>query len=385
MLPLLPIAALLFAGPQVYAKTYQRVNQYAGSSFFDGWDYYGNIDDTTQGNVYYVSREQGTDASYPLTYINDAGNAVMRVDTRPIAPGSNRNSVRLSSQQTYGINSVWVIDALHVPFGCSVWPAFWSLSLADQWPAGGEIDTFEGVNLQTMNQQTLHTTQNCTLTRDPSTPFTGNVANTDCYAFANGNAGCGIRDSRTSSYGAGFAQSGGGVWVTELADEGVSVWFFNRDQIPKAISRGGKVLDTKKLPERTAFWPASTCDIRSHFNPQNLIFDITVGHTTLVCGSSPTLDSLRDRLCFQLCGQWAGIPSVLASTGCPLPNATTTCYDAFVQNGNFSDAYVSYFFVEGLLTRFVSHTDSILPPSNLLASFSSRSRMSTFLARIRSH
>lgn len=273
MLALLPLA-LLFG--QVYAKTYHRTNQYAGSTFFDGWDYYGNVDDTTQGNVYYVSREQGTDASYPLTYINGAGNAVMRVDTRPIAQGANRNSVRLSSQQTYGVNSIWVIDAVHVPFGCSVWPAFWSLSLADQWPAGGEIDTFEGVNLQTMNQQTLHTTQNCTLTRDPSSPFTGNVQNTDCYAFANGNAGCGIQDSRTSSYGAGFAQGGGGVWVTELADEGVSVWFFPRSQIPSAISQGGKVLDTKKLGERTAFWPASTCDIQEHFNPQNLIFDITV-------------------------------------------------------------------------------------------------------------
>ena len=38
---------------------------------------------------------------------------------------------------------------------CSVWPAWWSQ--APDWPSGGEIDTFEGVNLVTYNQMSLHT------------------------------------------------------------------------------------------------------------------------------------------------------------------------------------------------------------------------------------
>lgn len=38
---------------------------------------------------------------------------------------------------------------------CSVWPAWWSQ--AQDWPQGGEIDTFEGVNQVTMNQMALHT------------------------------------------------------------------------------------------------------------------------------------------------------------------------------------------------------------------------------------
>lgn len=35
----------------------------------------------------------------------------------------------------------------------SVWPAWWSTGT--DWPAGGEIDTFEGVNQQTNNQMAL--------------------------------------------------------------------------------------------------------------------------------------------------------------------------------------------------------------------------------------
>ena len=39
--------------------------------------------------------------------------------------------------------------------GLSVWPAWWSQ--APNWPLGGEIDTFEGVNMATRNQMSLHT------------------------------------------------------------------------------------------------------------------------------------------------------------------------------------------------------------------------------------
>lgn len=68
-----------------------------------------------------------------------------------------RDSVKLLSDATYDIGSVWVLDALHVPYGCSVWPGFWSYGAGETWPGGGEIDTFEGVNNQGVNQMALHT------------------------------------------------------------------------------------------------------------------------------------------------------------------------------------------------------------------------------------
>jgi hypothetical protein len=91
--------------------------EYAGSTFFDRWDYYGYIDDTTWGkcssrrvflpsfllttmfvhigNVTYL--DQADAVSNRLTYINAAQNAIIKVDnttTIASAPLVHRNSVR---------------------------------------------------------------------------------------------------------------------------------------------------------------------------------------------------------------------------------------------------------------------------------------------------
>lgn len=85
----------------------------------------------------------------------------------------NRDSVKISSNELYGIGTLQVWDAVHTPYGCSVWPAMWSYGPGD-WPASGEIDTFEGVNGVTSNEMTLHTTAGCTTTNS-STADTGTL------------------------------------------------------------------------------------------------------------------------------------------------------------------------------------------------------------------
>lgn len=98
----------------------------------------------------------------------------------------------------------------------------WSSALSATWPAGGEIDTFEGVNLQSTNRMALHTFSGCNLTRSSSSaPYTGSVNSTDCYVEDDDNNGCVVVDGNSTSYGEAFAKAGGGVWVTELASEGI--------------------------------------------------------------------------------------------------------------------------------------------------------------------
>jgi len=309
--------SLLLMSP-VLAAEYQMVKYYEGSSFFNGWDFYNNYDNYTSGNVNYVS--QKTASSDNLAYINSAGNAIMRVDnSTTIQVGQNRNSVRISTADQFEVGSVWISDFLHVPYGCSVWPAFWSSSLV--WPAGGEIDTFEGVNQVTMNQMALHTDPGCT--HSSSAIETSTLVNsTDCNYELNGNQGCVVTDPSPSSYGAAFASGGGGVFVTEFATAGISIWFFNRSSVPDSLQGNATTVNTTALGIPTANWPASNCTISQFFNPQKLVFDIT------------------------LCGEYAGNAQVFTET------CSGICYDDYVMGSpsNYDTAYfeVQYVRVYGV-------------------------------------
>ena len=56
-----------------------------------------------------------------LAIVNDAGNAIMRVDntTSGLTFGDKRNSIRISSKQRYTVGSLWIADILHLPYGVS--------------------------------------------------------------------------------------------------------------------------------------------------------------------------------------------------------------------------------------------------------------------------
>lgn len=83
-----------------------------------------------------------------------------------------------------------------------------------------EIDTFEGVNLGSLNQMSLHTLDGCKQAGQMQSSSL--INSTDCSSTVNNNQGCIVTDPRTSSYGAGFAASGGGVFITEYAQSGIS-------------------------------------------------------------------------------------------------------------------------------------------------------------------
>lgn len=158
--------------------------------------------------------------SSKLAFVDESTNrAIIQVDnSTTVANGDKRNSVRLQTDVRYGVGSVWVADFVHVPYGCSVWPAWWAH--APEWPEGGEIDTFEGVNLAPHSQMGLHTLPGCTVTGAQQTSqFTNS---TDCSYTSNDNLGCVVTNPREESYGEAFAAAGGGVFVTEFATSGIS-------------------------------------------------------------------------------------------------------------------------------------------------------------------
>ncbi|GAA5987381.1 hypothetical protein JCM11641_006949 [Rhodosporidiobolus odoratus] len=304
------LVALALLATRPAQAAYSLTKDYSGDSFFDDWTFYGNYDNLTNGDIDYVSQSNSSD----LAYVNGAGNAIVKVDnTSSVLYPNKRRSVRLQSQDSYGIGSLWVYDFLHVPYGCSVWPAAWSQ--AASWPAGGEIDTFEGVNLVQTNQYALHTESGCkAASSSSSNSFTGNLTYDNCDYNANANSGCMVTESNTASYGEAFAAAGGGVWATEMGKDGIKIWFFPRADVPSDLSSS----DSSAVPNPegwstpSAYYPTSSCDIPSYFAPQHLVLDITA------------------------CGDWAG--QVTNSTGCPL--TTDLCYTSFVlDSANFNTAY----------------------------------------------
>lgn len=188
--------------------------------------------------------------------------------------GAKRNSVRITSKQKVKPNSLVILDAAKLPYGPTVWPAFWTVG--DNWPHGGEIgkvlapklvttypdngctcflDIVEGVHEQPYNHATLHTTPGCKL-RTPMLA-TGRVLATNCDTSVNYNEGCGVEMNTTTSYGAGFNAVGGGVygmlvfqklrmfhstqrfWTAMYWNSGaIRVWNWPRARIPADIKNG---------------------------------------------------------------------------------------------------------------------------------------------------
>lgn len=290
------------------AATYTIAQNHSGANFFNDWVFTEGIDATTVGNVLYQS--QAAALQQQLAYVDSNGHAIIKVDNTTVGTGDTygRASIKINSTASFGKGSLVIMDAYHLPYGCSVWPAYWSQgSPADDWPKYGEIDIIENVNLATVNQMALHTTQGCTLASD--TQLTGKIVSTDCFNATNGNQGCIVQGASEATYGAGFAAAGGGVYALEWSSEGngIRIWFFQRGSIPDDVS--GSSPNPNNWGTPTAAWPESGCNSSQFFGPQTLILDIT------------------------LCGNFAGAASTFQAT------CSGVCTDLIKTPSNYNTAY----------------------------------------------
>lgn len=276
---------------------YKLVDQHQGSSFFNGWNFWTQSD-PTHGTVQYQSQSN----AQKLGLISTSGNVTyMRADSKKTYT-NGRPSVRISSQKVYN-QGLFILDLKHMPAGCGTWPAFWTCTTG-QWPNGGEIDIVEGVNKNTQNQMTLHTPQGCSMA-GVSRKESGTPLNTNCDVAATGNAGCGVVDKSTSSFGTPFNKAGGGIFAMEWTSSGISMWHFTHSSAPKDLSSSAPNPAGWGTPSSN--FPFTNCN--GFFKNHQMIFDLT------------------------FCGDWAG--AVYGQSGCP-----STCADYV--NGNpsaFTEAY----------------------------------------------
>ncbi|KAJ3475280.1 hypothetical protein NLI96_g11942 [Meripilus lineatus] len=328
----LSLVTLFAASPALaQAANFSLVHAFEGSSFFDGWTFYDFYDNTTNGDVNYVSQANAT--AMKLAYVNDAGNAIIKVDNITNVPyPEKRDSVRITTNDFYNLGSIWVFDALHLPYGCSVWPSFWTKGY--DWPRQGEIDIVEGINLQSANQMALHSYAGCTAAS--GTTQTGRAGNLNCNSTDG--AGCTVTETSPNSFGAGFASAGGGVWATQFDSSGVFIWFWERSKVPASLSSATTSVDISTWGAPSAAYPASSCNVGNFFGPQQLVITLT------------------------LCGDWAGIPS-LYQPACGGDGAANGCYVNSVINAGSPNFDNAYFEIRSIKVFGVNSSVEISPSS----------------------
>ncbi len=295
------LAAAAVASTAAASSPYALVDSYDHDNFFTSFDFFTDLD-PTHGFVKYVSAPAANKQEL-AGYLSRM--VYLGVDHQTTNTPDGRPSTRVTSQKSYN-HGLFVADIVHMPVGCGVWPAFWTVGPG--WPNAGEIDIIEGVNSATTNAITLHTSAGCNVDTsgelDSTTP-----GNTNCNA-GNGNDGCSQSTANTAAYGPGLNAAGGGVYVMEWTSEAISVWFLSRgsDAATNALSAS---------PDSTTFGTPvarfSGCDIDAHFHDHNIVFNTA------------------------LCGDWAGQvwgqdPTCSAQA--------STCQDYVSGNAaDFSEAY----------------------------------------------
>lgn len=136
----------------------------------------------------------------------------------------------------------------------------------------------EGVNSQTTNAMTLHTSTTCEVTNGTQLPTSTFVTGTNCNAPGTGSTGCQQQGTSTANYGAGFNEGGGGAYVMEWTSGAISMWFFARTSLPGSL--GGNTLDVSALGTPLVQFvsnaDAGGCDFDQHFIDHKITIDTTL-------------------------------------------------------------------------------------------------------------
>lgn len=114
----------------------------------------------------------------------------------------------------------------------------------------------------------VHTSNGCTI---DGQGFSGSLLASNCYIYApnQDSNGCAIEAADPNSYGTNFNGNGGGIYATEISNQGVNIWFFPRGTEPADIRSENPNPSSWGMP--TGRFGGSGCDWEKRLNPQFIV------------------------------------------------------------------------------------------------------------------
>lgn len=335
--------------PQCFAlpKTYSLAFRAQGKTFFDGFTFVTN--DDTHGAQRYLSKDEairsGIASASDRGVMLRLGQVVANVD--PIAP-YKRQSVNLHSNFAWSPTEGFlvVMKYKHIPYGASIWPAFWLMNSDVVWPAGGEFDIMEYANDET-SKFSFHTDKSCFLDQVKMNSciygrMVGEAGSTNCKTnYFQNLMGC--RPPHIERTGEWYAKTPG-VIAAVWADSAITVYHIPESRIPVDLATDSPrpfTWDEFVI----AYLPFSKDSCQDVARPQEVVINIAL------CGDWAGNTWLKSPLAYATgvtsgCSESLSVPKDDCCSKFATDNSPGT-NDYFQRQGFFDIDYVKVFTPEG--------------------------------------
>ncbi|PFH59389.1 hypothetical protein XA68_12448 [Ophiocordyceps unilateralis] len=168
------LATLLLLTSSVAAHIFTLEQNVNGSNFYDEFEFLTkgrNPAEPYDDNKAWVRYQALASAQKKnLTRIEDDGQIYLGVDHTTVLGSDTkggRDTFKVQTRYAYN-QGLFIMRFSHMPKPvCGAWPAFWTVG-DGEWPLNGEVDLYEGWNLNTANRPSFHAGKpsevgNCTL------------------------------------------------------------------------------------------------------------------------------------------------------------------------------------------------------------------------------
>jgi len=224
-----------FAKPQDYRLSWRA----QGRDFFNQFTFV--TEDDTHGAQKYLSKQEAFRKH--VIEIDHSGSAIIRLGQIEASGDPNapykRTSVMIHSNYAWTPTSgmLVVMKYNHVPYGASIWPAFWLMNSDNVWPKGGEFDIMEYANDEA-SKITFHADRNCMLDgrklgQCMAGKHMGGPGPMNCKTnYWKNQLGC--RPQQVQRPGDWYAKNPG-VIAAAWDDEGITVYHIPKNRIPSDL------------------------------------------------------------------------------------------------------------------------------------------------------